>query len=286
MKTWVKLYTELNDDPKMRPFTWAQKGIWSALLILAGKNDIRSGDGSETGELYSIEDTAWAIRCDLGEFTEAVALFSRPIGENEKAMLYEQDGVLFITNYARRQARPPSQQREAVRQRVANHRARKRNEDVTRASQPVTPSKSDTESDSDSDTDTESESDSDAERDTPTSPGLQHIRRYLYTPPSDSDLRSIPSDQSDQTDHNNRAPPPPPGFTTFTQAKQEELVVRHLANAQQRPLDDDQLNTIHRTMLKERPALTLEMAQRTDNGKPKENAVGYWIQCLKQPRGP
>lgn len=153
MKTWVKLYTEIIDDPKMRPFTWAQKGIWAALLALGGKLDMRNGEGAETGELYSVEDTAWAIRCDLEEFTEAIAAFSRPAGEDEKPMLCESDGVLFITNYPKRQARPPSQQREAVRQRVANHRARKRNEDVTRLHQAVTPS----ESESETDTDTESD---------------------------------------------------------------------------------------------------------------------------------
>ena len=57
MKSWVKLYTEINRDPKMAQFTWAQRGIWAALLALAGELDVRNGDGSESGELDTVENT-------------------------------------------------------------------------------------------------------------------------------------------------------------------------------------------------------------------------------------
>lgn len=159
MKSWVKLYTELNRDPKMAPFTWAQKGIWAALLALAGDLDIRDGEGAETGELQSVEDTAWSIRCDITEFTEAVEAFSRPAEGKARGMLYEQDGVLFMTNYPKRQARPPSARPKATRDRKRRQRARQsqRQEDVSQsrhdASQPVTPS----ESESETETDTESD---------------------------------------------------------------------------------------------------------------------------------
>jgi len=150
MKSWVKLYTDINEDPKMRPFTWAQKGIWSALLALAGKLDVRNGDGAETGELHSIEDTAWAIRCEIGEFTEAIRAFSHPVGEDKRGMLYEQDGLLFITNYGKRQARPPSARPEATKERKRQQRAKESqasHEDVTREPGPVTPLDTDTDTD-------------------------------------------------------------------------------------------------------------------------------------------
>ena len=140
MKSWVKLYTEINRDPKMVRLTWAHKGIWAALLALAGEIDVRNGDGQETGQIYSVEDTALIIRCDIAEFTEAVEVFSRPILEGERGMLYDQDGILFITNYGKRQARPASARPEAVKKRVANHRARLRNKPVTTPQRDVTSS--------------------------------------------------------------------------------------------------------------------------------------------------
>jgi len=126
MKSWVKLYTELNRDPKMAPLTWAQKGIWAALLALAGELDVRNGDGLETGQLYSVEDTAWSIRCDIKEFTETVEVLSRSVEGKARGLLYEQDGLLFVTNYGKRQARAREDPAQvAARQR--RHRAKKRN---------------------------------------------------------------------------------------------------------------------------------------------------------------
>jgi len=152
MKSWVKLYTEINRDPKMAEFTWAQKGIWAALLALAGDLDIRKGDGAETGQLQSVPDTAWSIRCDIGEFTEAVEALSRPVGQDKRGMLYDQDGILFITNYAKRQARAPSARPAATRERKRRQRARE-SQPRHEPSQPVTPS----ESESETETDTESD---------------------------------------------------------------------------------------------------------------------------------
>lgn len=144
MKSWVKLYTEINRDPKMAQFTWAQRGIWTALLALAGELDIRNGDDSENGELDTVENTAWRIRCDLAELSEAVTVFA------QCGMIETVDGVLTMTNYPKRQARPPSASREAVKKRVANHRERVRNEPVTSVQREVTPLDSDVDSDTDS----------------------------------------------------------------------------------------------------------------------------------------
>jgi len=146
MKSWVKLYTEINRDPKMAQFTWAQRGIWAALLALAGELDVRNGDGSESGELDTVENTAWRIRCELAELSEALTLFA------ECGMIETVDGVLRMTNYPKRQARPPSASREAVKKRVANHRERVRNEPVTNPQRDVTPLDSDSDVDSDAET--------------------------------------------------------------------------------------------------------------------------------------
>jgi len=158
MKTWVKLYTEITRDPKMLTLTWAQRGIWSALLAMAGEIDDRDEDGAETGMVDTVEYAALRIRCDLPEFEAAIEAFT------ERGMIDERDGILCITKYGIRQGRAPSSRPAVVAQRVKRHREKQAaqeppvtppcNEDVTRVQRGVTPSDSDT----DSDTDTESDS--------------------------------------------------------------------------------------------------------------------------------
>jgi len=159
MKTWVKLYTEINRDPKMGTLSWAHRGIWSALLALAGELDHRDEQGQETGEIDTSDNAAWHIRCDLDEFSKAVEVFV------SRGMVTEKDGVLYLTNYGERQRRAPSDAPERVRERAQRHRARlqdarnedatplhdESNDDVTSASRGVT------RSDTDTDTDTEIE---------------------------------------------------------------------------------------------------------------------------------
>lgn len=149
MKSWVKLYTEINRDPKILTLNWQQRGIWAALLAMAGEIDERDEEGVETGALDTLEYTALRIRCDLPEFQDAVSSFQ------ERGMLEIDEGVLFLAHYTERQARAPSSRREAVASRVRKHRAIQAecNEDVTSVKRAVTPS------DSDSDPDTERESD-------------------------------------------------------------------------------------------------------------------------------
>lgn len=150
MKSWVKLYTEIVDDPDMSELTWAHKGIWSALLAAAGRLDHRDKDDNETGRLNTPEKTAWYIRCDLDEFKEAAKAFE------SLGMIDEREGILFVTNYNKRQARPPSASKEAVKARVSKHRDKVKREgnDVTReAKQNVTPL--DKKEKKDSDTDSE-----------------------------------------------------------------------------------------------------------------------------------
>jgi len=149
MKTWVKLYTETNEDPKIGSLTWAQRGIWAALLALAGRLDHRDEDGIETGLLDTSENTAWHLRCPQDEFDLALEAF------REREMIAADGGLLCITNYTKRQRRPPSASRDAVAERVQRHRETKAddgnddgengNEDVTTLQNDVTRLDTDTE---------------------------------------------------------------------------------------------------------------------------------------------
>ena len=74
MKTWVKLHTKINHDSKMGTLTWAERGIWSALLALAGEIDDQDEDGP-TGLLDTIDNVAWRLRCDIDELEAALHSF-------------------------------------------------------------------------------------------------------------------------------------------------------------------------------------------------------------------
>ena len=67
MKTWVKLYTEIIDDPDQGTLTLAQRGIWSLFLALAGKIDDRDDAWNETGRLDTVERVAWMLRVSVDE---------------------------------------------------------------------------------------------------------------------------------------------------------------------------------------------------------------------------
>lgn len=163
MKTWVKLYTEINRDADIGSLTWAQRGIWAALLALAGEIDDRDEEEIETGALDTLSRVAWHLRMSEDELEDAVVAFS------ERGMVDERDGILYLTNYVKRQGRAPSTRPTAVAGRVKRHRARVTassapdcNDDVTSVKRAVTSS--------DSDTDAEADSESEAEADAPQAP--------------------------------------------------------------------------------------------------------------------
>lgn len=116
MKEWVKLYTEIIRDPDIGTLSWAHRGIWAALLALAGEIDDRDDEGMETGRLDTRENVAWYLRCSPQELDEALAEFI------PREMIHEADGVLWVTHFPERQARPPSARPEAVSERVKRHR--------------------------------------------------------------------------------------------------------------------------------------------------------------------
>lgn len=159
-KTWVKLYVEINRDPKMGSLTWEQKGLWSALLALAGEIDDRDDNDVETGLVDTIENVAWRIRCDGEMLEQALAVFF------ERGMIAYQDGVLLLAHYGERQARKPSDRRRSIRQRVQRYRnahvsqdENGCNADVTRYGGDVTPGNA---LRRDADTDTDADADADA----------------------------------------------------------------------------------------------------------------------------
>ncbi len=117
MKTWVKLYTDLLDDPDIGTLSMTGRGMWMMLLALTGRLDHRDETETETGQLDTLERIAWHLRCDATELQTAM----NPL--QARGMLDERDGVWFVTNYRKRQARPISDHPSAVSERVKRYRA-------------------------------------------------------------------------------------------------------------------------------------------------------------------
>jgi len=120
MKSWVKLYTEVLDDPKIGRLSWADRGFWSALLALAGRLENHDEDGNENGAIGTMSDIAWYLRCEESELNDPLKRFW------ELDMVREIDGIWYVVHWAKRQARYPSDTPESTR-----FRQRKRRNPVT-----------------------------------------------------------------------------------------------------------------------------------------------------------
>lgn len=128
MKQWIKDHTETIDDPKFCSLTWEQRGIFHALMLLAGQLDHKDDAETETGRLDTVENISFRIRCELCSLQVAVDKYI------ELRMVHVRKGIIYLTNYTKRQMRPPSAKTGAIHERVKRHRAnlkRGRNEDVT-----------------------------------------------------------------------------------------------------------------------------------------------------------
>jgi hypothetical protein len=124
MSHWIKLYTEILQDPKMGRLTDSQYRTCINVFLLAGSEE-------HGGALGPTADVAWKLRMDEATCGNDLAA----LADLEIVHLAE-DGWQ-VTHFQERQARKPSDEPEKVRERVAKYRAG--NADVTPAKHPVTP---------------------------------------------------------------------------------------------------------------------------------------------------
>jgi len=129
MKTWVKLYTKLIDNPEFGNLPLEYLGAWTLFLTLAGRLDDRDNDEKETGKVATPERIAWYLRRPLEELQPAIDKLI------QLGMIHENQGCIYITKYRRLQQRAPSARPSAVSQRVQRHRNKQKE-----SSNDVTPS--------------------------------------------------------------------------------------------------------------------------------------------------
>jgi hypothetical protein len=120
MRYWIKLYTEIIDDPKIGRLSDNAKLMFYELLAIAGKHD-------NDGELPSIEDICWATRRSQ-EWVQSA------MDELIEGGLLSANGKLsVVVNFSKRQA--PID--DATRARVSRYKklqesVESRHEDVTK----------------------------------------------------------------------------------------------------------------------------------------------------------
>lgn len=119
MRTWVKLYTEILRDPKMhnlgdRPFRMCIN-----LIALAGQLD-------ENGRLGCPEDIAFHLRLDPSETTAILKELE------EIRVTCNKKGIWWLKNWTKRNGKPISDSRQAVRDRVQKYRENKTNSNTVK----------------------------------------------------------------------------------------------------------------------------------------------------------
>lgn len=108
---WLRLYTEIIDDPKMRRFTGDQFRDWIHLLCLAR-------EAKEPGVIeMSVEDAAWRLRRPVEDFKTSLALFA------DLDMVRVEDSTITVLHFLERQYDKPSDTPEATRERKRKSRA-------------------------------------------------------------------------------------------------------------------------------------------------------------------
>lgn len=120
--SWIKLYIEILDDPKMDGFTNEEFGLWVKLLLLAGKVN---KDGLIP---RSLADGGWRVGTIATMLRTSPQKMSAVLSKcrRRNMVTYSQSGDILLKNFSKRQHRPPSAKAEAVAERVHKYREMKR----------------------------------------------------------------------------------------------------------------------------------------------------------------
>lgn len=115
---WIKLYTDILDDPKIGRMDAAEKWHFVALCVLAGECDAEgylvNGDDPLT-----IEDIAWRLREDIEQLDHTMTVL-----QQHGLVTQDPDGTWFVTNFSKRQGRSQSEKRKLWRERKRRQRER------------------------------------------------------------------------------------------------------------------------------------------------------------------
>jgi hypothetical protein len=121
---WLRLYTEIVDDPKIRDFTGDQFRDWIYVLCLARES-------SELGFInQTVKDMAWRLRRPMKKLQTNLELFA------DRGMIELTAEGVKVLHFAERQYDKPSDMPEATRDR--KKKSRRCHADVTPESRDIT----------------------------------------------------------------------------------------------------------------------------------------------------
>jgi hypothetical protein len=152
---YFKLYHDVFEDLKIRKFSIHEKFAWIALLTLASRSE-------ERGFIFE-NDEDIADYCDFNIKNDWLYFRDKLVA---KGLIDLVEGGLQITNWEKCQTydnRKPSDQPEAVKERVSRHRANKKKAGVTPCNAPETPCNAMSRPDPDIDPDPNTDLNSEAE---------------------------------------------------------------------------------------------------------------------------
>jgi hypothetical protein len=113
---WVKLYTEMLDDPKVSELDPYQFQVFVQLVLFAGECDMDGLIGDATGP-FVLAKVAWRLRHRESNLRHAVSRLM------SLGLIEERDGGLWIPKFSARQGRPQAEQRQMWRDQQRKHRA-------------------------------------------------------------------------------------------------------------------------------------------------------------------
>lgn len=130
---WIKLYTEMLDDPKIGRLADAIKWRFVSLVLLAGECD-QDGAFINGAKPMSEDDIAWRLRITREQCeTEIESLMTAQI-----VLLDPDDHAYYLPKFSDRQGRPQSEKRAMWRERQARSRERKETKESVTRDSPVT----------------------------------------------------------------------------------------------------------------------------------------------------
>lgn len=123
---YFKAGTDILDDPGLLRLSQADRYRYLCLCALAKRSEPHVGGDDEIGTILVAPGQPMTVADLALQFRESAKAVANFLDRLEKAMpgkLSRRDGELFLTSYARRQRNKPSDNPEAVKERVRRHRS-------------------------------------------------------------------------------------------------------------------------------------------------------------------
>ncbi|MBA1335883.1 MAG: hypothetical protein HPY66_1701 [Firmicutes bacterium] len=144
-KIWFRCYTEITRDLKLRRIPISFRWIWIAILCIAKESPVQGKLFLSEQVPATLNDIADEANAPIKDVNAAIEKF-----KTELLMLHEEEGVLVVTNWDKR-----NYDSDTSKERTKQYRSRKKQDDVTSQKRhrngDVTPPETETETETETD---------------------------------------------------------------------------------------------------------------------------------------